>query len=103
MSEYQGLDRRANDAQIAYLTAKVEALEERLGVHIDSEEDMVVKLDHKIDKLADAVAKNTDQLSFYRHLVFFFRSLFIILGALLAFNWLEIKEAWQSFWHHEPH
>ena len=103
MAEYQALDRRANDAQIAYLTAKVEALEEKLGVHISSEEDMVVKIDAKIDKLAEAVEVNTRQLSFYRHLVFFFRSLFIILGALLALNWQEIRATWVDFWHHTPH
>jgi hypothetical protein len=83
-------DRRSQDAQLGYLTGKIEAIEERLDAHMEAEERQQELLDAKFEKIME-------QLSMYRHFSFFIRTLGIIIAALLAANFSDMKEAWGSF------
>jgi len=90
-------DRRSNDAQLGYLTGRIEALEGKLEEHIESEDRTVKSIDGKLDKMSELIQKNSDQLSMYKHLVFFIRTIAICLGALLAANWSEARAVWTAF------
>jgi hypothetical protein len=85
-------DRRSQDAQLGYLTGKIEAIEERLDQHMDAEEKQQELLDRKFEMIME-------QLSMYRHLSFFIRTLAVIFAAILAGNWESVKMAWISFVH----
>ena len=88
-------DRRSNDAQLGYLNGKVEALDARFSQHIEHEERFQGLITHKLEAIEN-------QLNMYKHFTFFIRTIAVCVGALIAFNWQEAKQAWLQFWIY-PH
>lgn len=83
-------DRRSDDIHMGYLTGRIEILEKR----VDS-------IDQKLDKMLELIQLNSQQLSMYKNLVFFLRTLAICAGALLAANWDTARIAWNAFFSTE--
>lgn len=81
-------DRRTADAQIGYLTGRIEGIEERLEQHMDAQ-----------TKIGAQLSRIEEQLSMYRHLTFFIRSLALITAAVVAFKWGVVRDIWNSFIH----
>jgi hypothetical protein len=88
----ENFDRRTADAQIGYLTGRIEGIEERLEQHMDDEHKMQAKIGAQLSRIEE-------QLSMYRHLTFFIRSMALIIAAIIAFKWGVAKEIWTTFFN----
>jgi uncharacterized membrane protein YjjP (DUF1212 family) len=80
--------RRMDDQQIGYLTAKVEGLESLLKNHIENEESKLEAVHTKLDKALE-------QLSLYRFMLMFLKTVGYTLLFVLAFKFGDIKSLWK--------
>ena len=90
-------DRRHTDEQIGYLTGKLESIDDKLGSHMDSEEEKIERINNRIDGLEDKMdrilAKHNTVKVVFSTLKFLGTVLFLIVTLKAG----DIKLAWDIF------
>lgn len=100
--------RRVSDYEIGQIAAKVEGISRKMDEHMVSDQRSRQELEERIGKRFDGVRKDiegmvkrietvTENLSFWRHMLFFLKALGAIIVAVLMFKFGDVSKIWKAF------